>query len=247
MMQSDGDPGPAGGGAVPVHAVGAEELDSVLQTLHGRERRFALAQGFKAEAGRHVAVPDAEGGIARILFGLGQPDAAERGPLLLGKLATALPPGDYRLAGTPAAPELAALAFALGGYRFERYRKPKDKSARLVLPEGADAASVERIREGVFLARDLINTPANDLSPHDLASAARALADRFGASIAVVDGEALERGFPMIHAVGAGSDRQPCLIDLRWGWEADPKVTLVGKGIVSTPAGSTSSRRAAWP
>jgi leucyl aminopeptidase len=106
-----------------------------------------------------------------------------------------------------------------------------------VQPNGVDAAAISRIRDGVFLARDLINTPANDLSPHDLARAAGALAARFGASHAVLDGDALARGFPMIHAVGAGSDRPPCLIDMRWGSESDPKITLVGKGVVFDTGG----------
>ena len=93
------------------------------------------------------------------------------------------------------------------------------------------------IRDAIFLTRDLINTPANDLSPHDLAHAATALADRFRASVAIIDGETLARDFPMIHAVGVGSDRPPCLIDIRWGSESDPKVTLVGKGIVFDTGG----------
>jgi leucyl aminopeptidase len=223
--------------AVPIHLVRAEALDALLNGLHERERRFAVAQDFKAAAGRHVLIPDAAGNIARVLFGLGGQEAAERGPLLLGKLGAALPPLTYRLVEPLEEPELSTLAFALGGYRFERYRKPKEGAAKLVIAEGCDLASVETIRDGVFLARDLINTPPNDLSPQDLARAAVALAARFGASIAIVDGEALARDFPMIHAVGAASDRPPCVIDMRWGSDADPKVTLVGKGIVFDTGG----------
>ena len=90
---------------------------------------MASAQGFKAEAGRHVVLPDRDGNIARVLFGLGDADSAERGPLLFGKLATALPKGTYRLADGVDDPELAALAFALASYRFDRYRKPKKDGA----------------------------------------------------------------------------------------------------------------------
>jgi leucyl aminopeptidase len=172
-----------------------------------------------------------------VLFGLGDADAAERGPLLVGRLATALPAGTYRLVGSVDRPDLAALAFALGSYRFDRYRKPKPKGARLVVPDGVDAAPLARIRDGILLARDLINTPANDLSPRDLAEAAARLATRFNAEIAVVEGEGLSRGFPLIHAVGAGSDRPPCLVDMRWGRDGDPKVTLIGKGIVFDTGG----------
>jgi leucyl aminopeptidase len=221
--------------AIPIHLVCPEELDAFLNGLAEREKRFANAQNFKAEAGRHILVPAADGNIARVLFGLGK-EIAERDPMLIGKLAAVLPPGAYRLDGAENA-ELAALGFLLGGYRFDRYRKPKEGVATLVLPTGADIAAVERIRDGIFLARDLINTPANDLSPHDLANAAAGIARRFGAELSVIDGGALARDFPMVHAVGAGSDRPPCLVDLRWGAVDAPKVTLVGKGIVFDTGG----------
>src|SRR5688572_5718756 len=225
------------GEPIPIQGVGADELEAVLDGLDERARRFVRAQAFKAEAGRHVVIPDAKGNIGCVLLGLGGSDAAERRPLLAGKLAPALPPGTYRLAAGFDEPALSALAFALGGYRFERYRAARNGVTRLAQPAGSDATALARIRDGIFLARDLINTPANDLSPHDLARAAATLASRYGASISVTDGEALMRGFPMLHAVGAASDRPPCLIDLRWGSEADPKVTLVGKGIVFDTGG----------
>jgi leucyl aminopeptidase len=220
--------------AVPIDLVAAEELEAALTGLGERGARFVRAQNFKAEAGRHVLVPAEDGSLGRVLFGLGK---GERDPLLPGKLATLLPPGDYALAGAPADAELAALAFALNAYRFERYRKPKEGSARLALPAGVDGDAIRRIRDGVFLARDLINSPANDLSPRDLAAAAAGLAARFGATCAIVEGEALAADFPMIHAVGAASDRPPCLADLKWGRDGDPKVTLVGKGIVFDTGG----------
>jgi leucyl aminopeptidase len=221
--------------AVPIDLVAAEELETALASLDERSVRFVRAQNFKAEAGRHVLVPAADGSLGRVLFGLGA--KAERDPLLPGKLATLLPPGTYALAGAPADAELAALAFALNAYRFERYRKPKEGAPRLVLPAGVDGAATGRIRDGIFLARDLINTPANDLAPRDLADAAAGLAARFGATCAIVEGEALAAAFPMIHAVGAASDRPPCLADLNWGREGDSKVTLIGKGIVFDTGG----------
>jgi leucyl aminopeptidase len=223
--------------ATPIHAVEAAELDAALAALDENERRFAAAQGFKGEAGRIVLLPDAAGGIGRVLFGFGDADAAERGPLLFGKLAPALPAGLYRLPEGVSEPALAALAFALGSYRFDRYRKPKGGVAQLVVPDGVDLAELRRVRDGVFLARDLINLPANDLSPRELAGAGEALAARHGAEICIVDGEALRSGFPMIHAVGAASERPPCLVDLRWGDVGDPKVTLIGKGIVFDTGG----------
>src|SRR5581483_2518493 len=127
---------------------------------------------------------------------------------------------------------LGALAFALGAYRFDRYRKPAEPKVRLLPPEGVDGVDLSRVADAVTMARDLINTPANDMGPAELEAAARALANRHGATFgSVIGDELLTQNFPLIHAVGAGSSRAPRLIDITWGSERDPKVTLVGKGV----------------
>ena len=82
-----------------------------------------------------------------------------------GRLPGLLPAGTYRFANAPHDARLAALAFALGAYRFTRYRKAEVRNVRLVLPDGVDGDDLTRIAEGVTLARDLINTPANDMGP----------------------------------------------------------------------------------
>jgi leucyl aminopeptidase len=153
---------------------------------------------------------------------------------LPGRLPGLLPPGDYRFDGGLKDARLAALAFALGAYRFERYRKRDEQQARLVTPDGVDAAELARIVEGVALARDLINTPPNDMGPAELQDAAFALAKRHGAVARCTIGDKLlDENFPLIHAVGRAADaaRTPRLIDLIWGDEGHPKVTLVGKGV----------------
>jgi leucyl aminopeptidase len=149
-------------------------------------------------------------------------------------VASRLPAGTYRLEG-PVEPdaETAALGWRLAGYRFSRYRKGNGKAgAELDWPAGCDRDAVLRQERAIVLARDLINTPAEDMGPPDLAAAARALAKAHKARVKVVEGEALlAKGFPAIHAVGRAAARPPCLIDLRWGAESAPGVTLVGKGV----------------
>ncbi len=143
-----------------------------------------------------------------------------------------LPPGVYRFANAPHDKRLAALAFALGSYRFNRYRKAESSDVRLVPPDGIDTAEIARIADAAMLARDLINTPSNDMGPEELALAAQELATRFDARFECIVGEDLtKRNFPLIHAVGMASPRAPRLIDLHWGDPAHPKVTLVGKGV----------------
>ena len=143
-----------------------------------------------------------------------------------------LPAGVYRFDNTPHDLHLATLAFALGSYRFTRYRKTDAFGVRLVPPDGVDIDAITRMAEAVGLARDLINTPANDMGPEELASAAQNLAQRFGANFSCIVGdELLRQKFPLIHAVGMASPRAPRLIDFVWGDPSHPKVTLVGKGV----------------
>ena len=217
--------------AVPVWFVHAGNFVEVGKGLGPHEQAFLRAAGFEPKAGRHLLMPAADGRLAGVLFGIEAPDAQVKDLFRPGQLVTLLPAGIYRFANAPHDARLAALSFALGAYQFTRYRKGDERKARLVVPEGVDGDDLTRIVEGVCLARDLINTPANDLGPAELEEAARKLAQQHDASISVTSGAALEKNFPLIHAVGMGSPRAPRLIDFCWGKETDPKITLVGKGV----------------
>jgi leucyl aminopeptidase len=218
--------------AIPVTFVNSASWAQVRAGLGERERTFSEAAGFEPRASRHLLLPGNDGSLGGVLFGLEGADDATKDPFRPGALAGVLPAGRYRFANAPHDARLGALAFALGTYRFGRYRKGEDKDLRLELPDGVDGAELTHVVEGVFLARDLINTPANDMGPPDLEYAARALAARHGATVAVTVGEQLiERNFPLIHAVGRAADRAPRLIDITWGDPTHPKITLVGKGV----------------
>jgi leucyl aminopeptidase len=146
----------------------------------------------------------------------------------------ALPEGAYRLdlAAHDGTATDAALGWALGSYGFHAYKKPKRAAANLVWPRDADQDEVERLAHSVFLVRNLINTPAEDMGPAQLADAVQAVATAHGATLRIITGdELLSQNFPTIHLVGRASPREPRLIDLRWGDEKGPKVTLVGKGV----------------
>lgn len=188
--------------------------------------------------GQHLLLPGETGAITAVLLGVEAPDARRRDPFAPGRLAALLPAGDYALAGEIGDPGLAALGWLLQGYRFERYRKPAPAAARLVLPEGVDGEDLTRVAQSVGLARDLVNTPANDMGPAEIEAAIRTLAAECGATAtAIVGDDLLARNFPMIHAVGRASPRAPRLIDLVWGDPAHPKITLVGKGVAFDTGG----------
>jgi leucyl aminopeptidase len=216
--------------AVPLHAVREADLKDWLARRPKREAAFLKNAGFTASESDLRLVPDGQGAISSAILGLGKGSDA----LALARFAESLPSGVYRFADMPAdvGGARGALAWALGTYRFTRYRKAAPRGARLVLPGGVDGAEIARIAEAVFLARDLINTPPNDMGPEELAAAARDLARKHGAKFSVIVGEQLlKSNYPLVHAVGQGSERAPRLIDLRWGGAAAPKVTLVGKGV----------------
>ena len=221
---------PANGTSVPIWFVDSATWRDIRASLDQSACAFAEAAGFSPVAGRHAFLPGRDGTLAGVLFA--QEEAGTRNdPFLAGKLAGILPPGDYRFANAPRDARLAALGFALGAYRFTRYGKSAS-TERLEPPGATDLADLSRIVEAVYLARDLINTPANDMGPGELAAAAGALASRHGAAVHFTVGDELLAGnFPLIHAVGRAAAQAPRLIDLSWGDPNAPKVTLVGKGV----------------
>jgi len=203
--------------------------------LTAAQDKWVKAAGFAGQRGRLLALPGTDGAIAGHLFGLGA--AKDRPKLVTGLAGAALEPGRYRLEGAFGDPTLAALGFRLGAYRFDKYRKPK-AVPELADPKGADGAEVTRLADAAFLARDLINTPANDLGPAAFEKEIRGFAARHKMKLkAIVGDDLLKQNFPMIHAVGRAAQEPPRLIDMTWGKASDPKVTLVGKGVTFDTGG----------
>jgi leucyl aminopeptidase len=237
---------PAAAPSVPIHLVGDRNPMEALAHLTLGQRRWLETQRFNGAAKKAVLVPAADGGLAAVVLGIGSGSGDPCGPagLLVGGLASTLPPGTYHLAGSRADSALAAVAWGLGAYKFRRYKtngQSAEPGPRLQLEDAQHAATLATV-EAVWMGRDLINTPAEDMSPADLEAAARSLAERHGAKVTSIVGDALlSERFPMIHAVGRASTRPPRLIDLRWqkaGGRSDaPRVTLVGKGITFDTGG----------
>jgi leucyl aminopeptidase len=222
----------AGGSAdaIPIWFVTAASYPEVRQRLDAPARAFADAAGFEPKAGQHLLLPG-KAGIGGMLFGLEAADDA-KDLFLAGRLPQHLPAGIFRFANDPHDVRLAALAFALGCYRFARYRKSEGRAIKLDPPQSVDREDLARVVAAVTLARDLINTPANDMGPAQLEEAARALAAHYQADIHVTVGDDLLReNFPLVHAVGRASAGAPRMIELTWGEVGDPRVSLVGKGV----------------
>ena len=214
-------------GAIPITPVSAATLPRWTEE-HAHWRTWLAATGFKAEPGSWALLPDRDGRPAAVIA---TPHDAASVYAFAG-LPTALPEGNYVLAPNGHSAGDAALGWALGSYAFEAYRKRKRTPATLVWPEDADRAEVERLARSVFLARDMINMPAEHMGPEELAAAVGAIAKRHGATLKVLVGdELLEQNYPTVHVVGRASARAPRLIDVTWGDDGARKVTLVGKGV----------------
>jgi leucyl aminopeptidase len=224
--------------AVRLTPVAEADLARMLQKAGGFAAALAARRGFAARAGEVLEYPGPDGELSRILLGLG----SELTPHSFRVAAETLPPGDYAIESLPAGldPTEIAIAWASGTYRFERYKKGCDGRARLVLPSGADAQAAGVVIDAHALARDMINTPANDMGPAHIEAIARDLAQRFGANLAVTTGDdLLTKNYPAVHAVGraAAPARAPRMIELSWGEPGDPIVALLGKGVVFDSGG----------
>ena len=219
--------------ALPLFILDQDGLDSFLTDQPDTVTAWVKASGFAAGPGQALLIPGPDGAPTYALGGFGSAAGRARGRFPLAAVAAALPAGTYSLASSLPSGDLETecLGWLLTGYAFTTYAGEATPGAQLVAPDGIDAARIEALAAGEALTRDLINTPASDMGPAELEAAARALADQFGATIAVTEGEdLLAANHPMIHAVGRASTRTARLIDMSWG-SAGPKLTLVGKGV----------------
>jgi leucyl aminopeptidase len=223
--------------SIPLCLLYEDEVESWLEAQAAPTRRFAQEQNFKAERHRIALIPDAAGTLALALGGLGRRQGAVSLWLAAG-VADRLPPRRFSLTQrfTDAEATAIALGFAYAAYRFERYKRTKPESpASLEDPPNADRDYVASAARVLREARDMINTPAGDFGPAELAAAARELGVRTGAVYAEWVGEdLLKAGFPTIHAVGRASASAPRLVELRWSPAAAgsvPKLVLIGKGV----------------
>ncbi|KPQ33934.1 MAG: leucyl aminopeptidase [Phormidesmis priestleyi Ana] len=216
---------------IPLHFVD----ETQIKQEYVNQSVWLEMSGFVGQPGTHCLIPSADGELARVLVG----KPAKFDTWTLAELARSLPAQKYELADEFSA-EIATklcLGWVLGQYRFTRYKQTDaDALPELAFPDCADQRYITIAAESTYLVRDLINTPALDMGPEQLAEAAQKLAEEHGASCRVTLGEALlAENYPMIYAVGRASAQSPSqaprLIDIRWGEADAAQVTLVGKGV----------------
>jgi len=220
--------------ALPLHIVTERTLDAWLAEQDGATAGWARSMGFRASWGQVVVLPGPDGSLGGALIGAGTPKSRQRQRFLLAAAAAKLPEGTYALASELPADlslEVECFGWLMAQYAFDRYAKNTGAKARLVAPDGVDAARIEAMAAGETFTRTLINTPAEHMGPAELQEAVESLAEAHGAEVrSIVGADLLAQNFPLIHTVGRAAERAPRLIDLRWGSEG-PMLTLVGKGV----------------
>ena len=226
--------------AVPVvvDVVTAAEWERISQNLTEAQRIFATEDKFTAKAGQCLRLPEVDGRVKRVLLGMGTDDGTAE--MRLGSLGASLPAGYYRFGTLPAEMDarLAAIAWGMGTYRFDRYLSDKSDPPVLVLEDEAVEAEIMASVAATTLCRDLINTPAGDMGPKALEQAGRDLAEKFGADVSSIIGEdLLKQNYPMIHAVGRAAHEAPRLVEIEWGDPSHPRLAIIGKGITFDTGG----------
>jgi leucyl aminopeptidase len=218
--------------AIRLVTVTTNDLKATLANLPNPSADWLRATGFTASIGAMAALPSADGSIQAVYVGLGA-KGQTRVRFGIAAAAEKLPAGTYVLDTilTGRALEEASLGLLLSLYQYDRYKAAPAQDRGFVAPAGIDVVRIEALAAGECLTRDLINTPASDMGPDELAEAAQTLATQHGATMAIIQGDdLLAQNFPLIHTVGRASPRKPRLIDMSWG-QSGPKLTLVGKGV----------------
>lgn len=221
---------------VDITLVAVRRFTRWLKEQNKATQNWLKSTGFRGTAGQVALLPDRNGNLARVVL------VAEdtHSPWSFSTLVERLPVGRFAFDSSldEADASAAALGFTLATYRFSRYKTAKKRFPSLVWPKGADRALVTRMAEAAVLGRDLVNTPAEDLGPAQLAEAGVELAKRHGGKATVLRGDALlKNNYPAVHAVGRAADAKPHLLDFTWGDPKAPKLTLVGKGVTFDSGG----------
>lgn len=215
---------------VPVTLLTEKEFSAWLKKQPARISHLLATQNFKAKPGSFGLLSGKDGKTTAVIAGVSPTPSLWD----LADFSKRLPKGIYRLdwKGPIAFHEWLALGWMLGAYRFTRYKKNTQPQAHLVVTQGSDLAKIKRYAESINLTRDLINTPAENMGPAELAEAVVVLGQTYGAKVTQIIGDDLiKKNYPGIHTVGRASSRAPRLIDLVWGDQKNPKISLVGKGV----------------
>lgn len=221
------------------------DYKSWLKKQDKADKKRAEQEGFNGKPGQAFTSSTAAGKINDIVIGTGDDIDLYKAAKGLGAVRAALSKDIFKKASFSLKTsglkkreiEQTLIGFALSNYVFDTYKNSSKVSLSIVWPANVDKKRIQAYTEAAFLARNLINIPANDMGPDEMEAAARAISEKAKATIKVIKGAKLDKEFPLIHTVGKASPRAPRLIDVSWGKKSDPKLVIVGKGVVFDTGG----------
>jgi len=213
---------------IKIHLISPDSFNMWHTHQNSQIQSWLNANNYQGLENTYLVIPSNTGNITEVVVSTVNPNMN-----YFGDLAIKLPQGIYELVGVEQAVyQQAALSWGMGAYQFTKYKEGKNYPAQLFLPEATDPVKIQHLLEGIYLVRDLINTPCEDMSPAHLADETKRLAKQFGAKYSdIVGDKLLSKNFPAIHAVGRASHIEPRLIELNWGDDKHPHIILVGKGV----------------
>lgn len=214
--------------AIPITFVTKENFVTWHKKQNTVVKNWLTTTQFRSEPGQIRLVPDQTGQLAQVICIVSD----LKDFWTAGALPLSLPEGHY-IFELPNKDYLNfAIGWGLGAYQFTRYKKSTRLPAQLILPKGIDQQYVHNMVESIYLVRNLINIPTEDMGPSELAAAAGHLAKQYKAKFKQIVGkQLLKNNFAAIYTVGRASDDAPRLLDIRWGNKKNPKITLIGKGV----------------
>lgn len=232
---------------IPVIPLTTKTLKSWKNKQNAHVKTVLDQSTFSAKPKQTQIITDKTGCITAILMGLSDPanlyDTAHTAAHIRSNIAEKhlktcsfyLEPGKLKTCDL----ENLHLGWLLSGYNFARYKGNALDTPKLVADKAIDTKRITAFAESLFFMRNMINTPAHDMGPQDIEDVAAHMAETFKADLKVIKGKTLENKFPLIHAVGKAAEdsRYPRLVELNWGKDKDPKVTLVGKGVAFDTGG----------
>ncbi len=224
--------------STPLNPVSSSELQEMLKQYPDTVSKWVSNTAFEAKPDQFCVIPDADGSMLMVLVGV-EENITKKPDLLMWSIADLpkkLPAGQYHLAASWSDDEKikASIGWGLGDYSFDFFKadflEPKEKAVLQVEEQQLD--EVNAFVDAFTLVRDMVNTPANHMMPEDMSALVQELAEQHDATFSEVIGDALlEENFPAIHAVGRASEHEPRLLQLNWGDEKHPVLSLVGKGV----------------
>ncbi len=230
---------------VPVVLIRQGEFDEWLKKQKPHVKKICEQTGFKAQPDRPAIVRNSGGEIESILVGIKAKCGVYDTASAIATIRTALTKDIIKAASfyfdgdTLKGIELenAHIGWGKANYTFDTF-KPGGETAKLFWSKGVNKKRVMAVVESTHLVRNLVNAPANIMGPDEMEEAVRIVARKHKATVKTIhDQDLVKKNFPLVFAVGDGSDRRPRIIDLSWGDSKNPKVTLVGKGVAFDTGG----------